>query len=148
MKLIGDGAGGRKVLVGVKLDPRSRELLTWALVKVAEPGDLVIALHVLDTITGSFLSLTVFFFLLSIIWIITIFLLLLQRERRRCYLLWRHSIPFSPSTKVSATWNRFLFRFSPLFFFRFEPREMNEPAVTAFSISKICNGFCFPFRLV
>ncbi|RDY10654.1 Receptor-like cytosolic serine/threonine-protein kinase RBK2, partial [Mucuna pruriens] len=51
MKLIGDGAGGRKVLVGVKLDPRSRELLTWALVKVAEPGDLVIALHVLDTIT-------------------------------------------------------------------------------------------------
>lgn len=52
MKLIDDGAGGRKVLVGVKLDPRSRELLTWALVKVAEPGDLVIALHVLDTVTG------------------------------------------------------------------------------------------------
>ncbi|XP_061374823.1 protein kinase STUNTED-like [Gastrolobium bilobum] len=51
MKLIGDGGGGRTVLVGVKLDPRSRELLTWALVKVAEPGDLVIALHVLDTIT-------------------------------------------------------------------------------------------------
>lgn len=51
MKLIGDGDGGRKVLVGVKLDPRSRELLTWALVKVAEPGDLVIALHVLDTVT-------------------------------------------------------------------------------------------------
>ncbi|CAI8598900.1 unnamed protein product [Vicia faba] len=51
MKLIDDGAGGRKVLVGVKLDPRSRELLTWALVKVAEPGDLVIALHVLDTVT-------------------------------------------------------------------------------------------------
>ncbi|KAK7282293.1 hypothetical protein RIF29_10951 [Crotalaria pallida] len=58
MKLIGDGAveagrGGRKkVLVGVKLDNRSRELLTWALVKVAEPGDLVIALHVLDTVTA------------------------------------------------------------------------------------------------
>ncbi|XP_045820995.1 probable receptor-like serine/threonine-protein kinase At5g57670 [Trifolium pratense] len=51
MKLIGDGGTGRKVLVGVKLDPRSRELLTWALVKVAEPGDLVIALHVLDTVT-------------------------------------------------------------------------------------------------
>ncbi|KAK7350905.1 hypothetical protein VNO77_09948 [Canavalia gladiata] len=51
MKLIVDGGGGRKVLVGVKLDPRSRELLTWALVKVAEPGDLVIAVHVLDTIT-------------------------------------------------------------------------------------------------
>jgi hypothetical protein len=57
MKLIGDGGGGRKVLVGVKLDPRSRELLTWALVKVAEPGDLVIALHVLDTVIGLFLSL-------------------------------------------------------------------------------------------
>ncbi|KAK7316937.1 hypothetical protein RJT34_00766 [Clitoria ternatea] len=57
MKLIGDGAGGRKVLVGVKLDPRSRELLTWALVKVAQPGDLVVALHVLDTITEGTASL-------------------------------------------------------------------------------------------
>lgn len=62
MKLTGDSAaaedgaadcgGGRTVVVGVKLDPRSRELLTWALVKVAEPGDHVIALHVLDAITG------------------------------------------------------------------------------------------------
>ncbi|XP_010537354.1 PREDICTED: probable receptor-like serine/threonine-protein kinase At5g57670 [Tarenaya hassleriana] len=44
----GAGAGGgRTVLVGVKLDAPSRELLTWALVKVAEPGDTVIALHVL-----------------------------------------------------------------------------------------------------
>jgi hypothetical protein len=59
MKLIGDGGGGRKVLVGVKLDPRSRELLTWALVKVAEPGDLVIALHVLDTVIGLSLSLSI-----------------------------------------------------------------------------------------
>lgn len=40
--------GGRVVVVGVKLGPRSRELLTWALVKVAEPGDRVIALHVLS----------------------------------------------------------------------------------------------------
>ncbi|XP_023511427.1 brassinosteroid LRR receptor kinase BRI1-like [Cucurbita pepo subsp. pepo] len=38
---------GRSVLVGMKLDSHSRELLTWALVKVAQPGDLVIALHVL-----------------------------------------------------------------------------------------------------
>jgi len=58
MKLIGDGADGRKVLVGVKLDPCSRELLTWALVKVAESGDLVIALHVLDSITGFSLSIS------------------------------------------------------------------------------------------
>lgn len=40
-------AGGRTVVVGVKLDSPSRELLTWALVKVAQPGDLVVALHVL-----------------------------------------------------------------------------------------------------
>lgn len=39
--------GGRTVVVGVKLDSHSRELLTWALVKVAQPGDTVIALHVL-----------------------------------------------------------------------------------------------------
>ncbi|OIV97005.1 hypothetical protein TanjilG_03579 [Lupinus angustifolius] len=62
MKLIGDdGNGGRKkVLVGVKLDKRSMELLTWALVKVAVPGDLVIALHILETVpegTTSLLSL-------------------------------------------------------------------------------------------
>ena len=38
---------GRTVVVGVKLDSRSRELLTWALVKVAQPGDSVVALHVL-----------------------------------------------------------------------------------------------------
>lgn len=42
------GAGGRPVVVGVKLDVQSRELLTWALVKLAQPGDLVIALHVLS----------------------------------------------------------------------------------------------------
>ncbi|XP_009106391.1 receptor-like cytosolic serine/threonine-protein kinase RBK2 [Brassica rapa] len=39
---------GRTILVGVKLDAPSRELLTWALVKVAEPGDTVIALHILS----------------------------------------------------------------------------------------------------
>ncbi|GER37708.1 kinase family protein [Striga asiatica] len=44
----GEGSGGRAVVVGVKLDARSRELLTWALVKVAEAGDRVVALHVLD----------------------------------------------------------------------------------------------------
>ncbi|KAL0349389.1 UNVERIFIED_CONTAM: putative protein kinase [Sesamum angustifolium] len=44
----GGGGGGAVVVVGVKLDARSRELLTWALVKVAQSGDRVIALHVLD----------------------------------------------------------------------------------------------------
>lgn len=39
------------MVVGVKLDSHSKELLTWALVKVAEPGDHVIAIHVLDTVS-------------------------------------------------------------------------------------------------
>ncbi|XP_050363713.1 LOW QUALITY PROTEIN: protein kinase STUNTED [Argentina anserina] len=53
MLQIGFGGGeaemdkGRSVVVGVKLDSKSRELLTWALVKVAESGDSVIAIHVL-----------------------------------------------------------------------------------------------------
>ncbi|PSS00119.1 Receptor-like serine/threonine-protein kinase [Actinidia chinensis var. chinensis] len=42
-----ENSGSRTVVVGVKLDSHSRELLTWALVKVALPGDRVIALHVL-----------------------------------------------------------------------------------------------------
>ncbi|XP_042517500.1 lectin-domain containing receptor kinase VI.4 [Macadamia integrifolia] len=42
------GEDGRTVVVGVKLDGESRELLTWALVKVAQPGDRVIALHCLS----------------------------------------------------------------------------------------------------
>ncbi|KAK6939930.1 Protein kinase domain [Dillenia turbinata] len=42
------GDGGRTVVVGIKMDSQSRELLTWALVKVAKPSDQVIALHVLD----------------------------------------------------------------------------------------------------
>lgn len=41
-------SGNRTVVVGVKLDGASRELLTWALVKVAQPGDRVIALHILN----------------------------------------------------------------------------------------------------
>ncbi|KAK4262993.1 hypothetical protein QN277_028475 [Acacia crassicarpa] len=49
--LAGEGSngksGGRMVLVGVKWDSPNRELLTWALVKVAQPGDIVVALHVL-----------------------------------------------------------------------------------------------------
>ncbi|KAF1864974.1 hypothetical protein Lal_00004347 [Lupinus albus] len=39
--------GGRTVVVGMKLDSPSKELLTWVLVKVAQPGDTVVALHVL-----------------------------------------------------------------------------------------------------
>ncbi|KAL6966360.1 hypothetical protein U1Q18_032141 [Sarracenia purpurea var. burkii] len=35
-------SSGRTMMVGVKLDPQSRDLQTWALVKVAQPGDHVI----------------------------------------------------------------------------------------------------------
>ncbi|CAL4981961.1 unnamed protein product [Urochloa decumbens] len=38
--------GGRTVVVGIRRDAASRELLTWALVKVANAGDRVVALHV------------------------------------------------------------------------------------------------------
>lgn len=44
--------GGAVVVVGVKLDSRSKELLTWALVKAAHSGDRVIALHILDPNAG------------------------------------------------------------------------------------------------
>ncbi|XP_047173095.1 protein kinase STUNTED-like [Vigna umbellata] len=36
----------RFVLVGIRIDGHSRQLLDWALVKVAEPGDSVVAVHV------------------------------------------------------------------------------------------------------
>ncbi|KAF3434709.1 hypothetical protein FNV43_RR21794 [Rhamnella rubrinervis] len=36
----------KTVLVGIRIDSHSREVLGWALVKVAEPGDSVIAIHV------------------------------------------------------------------------------------------------------
>lgn len=39
-------ASGRTVAVGIRWDAASRELLTWALVKVANAGDRVVALHV------------------------------------------------------------------------------------------------------
>ncbi|KAL6658275.1 hypothetical protein ACP70R_003861 [Stipagrostis hirtigluma subsp. patula] len=37
---------GKTVVVGIRRDAASRELLTWALVKVANAGDRVVALHV------------------------------------------------------------------------------------------------------
>lgn len=40
-------AAGKTLVVGMKMDAVSRELLTWALVKVANAGDRVIAMHVL-----------------------------------------------------------------------------------------------------
>lgn len=49
---LSDGGRAGTVVVGVKLDSQSRELLTWALVKVAQAGDRVVALHVLHN-TGN-----------------------------------------------------------------------------------------------
>ncbi|KAF9599769.1 hypothetical protein IFM89_001715 [Coptis chinensis] len=43
-----DSDKSKTIVVGMKLDQESKELLTWALVKVAQPGDSVIALHVLN----------------------------------------------------------------------------------------------------
>jgi hypothetical protein len=37
---------GRTVVVGIRRDAASKELLTWVLVKVANAGDRVVALHV------------------------------------------------------------------------------------------------------
>lgn len=41
------------VLVGIRVDSHSRELLNWAIVKVAEPGDQVVAVHVSQGCTHS-----------------------------------------------------------------------------------------------
>ncbi|GJN28698.1 hypothetical protein PR202_gb16855 [Eleusine coracana subsp. coracana] len=43
---------GRTVVVGIRRDAASRELLTWALVKVANAGDRVVALHVAAAADG------------------------------------------------------------------------------------------------
>ncbi|RAL52186.1 hypothetical protein DM860_017323 [Cuscuta australis] len=42
------GGKGLVAVVGMKLDSGSKELLTWALVKIARPGDSVIALHIFN----------------------------------------------------------------------------------------------------
>ena len=63
-----DGHGGSVVVVGVRMELQSRELLTWALVKVAQPGDCVIALHVLDSAAGNcFVFATLFLSLHSVV---------------------------------------------------------------------------------
>lgn len=63
------GTDGRTVVVGVKLDAQSRELLTWALVKVAQPGDRVIALHVLDS-NGIYLAVLAWPSTSKILWVL------------------------------------------------------------------------------
>lgn len=43
---VANAVGKRNVLVGIRIDSQSRELLSWAIVKVAEPGDCVVAVYV------------------------------------------------------------------------------------------------------
>ncbi|KAK8934334.1 Receptor-like cytosolic serine/threonine-protein kinase RBK2 [Platanthera zijinensis] len=43
----GERYAGKTLVVGMKMDGRSRELLTWALVNAANAGDRVIAMHVI-----------------------------------------------------------------------------------------------------
>lgn len=49
-----DADGSALVIIGVKPDEWSREVLTWSLVNVARPGDRIVALHVLDYSLGLF----------------------------------------------------------------------------------------------
>ncbi|WJX45214.1 hypothetical protein P8452_32109 [Trifolium repens] len=46
----------RIVLVGIRIDSQSRQLLNWAIIKVAQPGDCVIAIHVVKTKTSDYVS--------------------------------------------------------------------------------------------
>jgi len=43
----------RKLLVAIRFDNESKELLRWALINVAQPQDHLVALHVCRT-TGNF----------------------------------------------------------------------------------------------
>jgi hypothetical protein len=45
---------GRTVVVGIRRDAASKELLTWVLVKVANAGDRVAALHVAAAADGAY----------------------------------------------------------------------------------------------
>lgn len=48
--------GSALLIVGIKPDEWSREVLTWSLVNVARPGDRIVALHVLDYSLGLLLN--------------------------------------------------------------------------------------------
>lgn len=56
-----DAEGSALVIIGVKPDEWSREVLTWSLVNVARPGDRIVALHVLDYSLGFYFVFSSFF---------------------------------------------------------------------------------------
>ncbi|KAJ6803347.1 putative receptor-like protein kinase [Iris pallida] len=49
----GEEEVGNTIVVGVKMDQQSKEILTWALIKIAQPGDRVVALNVLPSSSSS-----------------------------------------------------------------------------------------------
>lgn len=48
----------KNVLVGIRINGDSRDLLNWAIVKVADPGDCVIVIHVCQSSGAFFLFLS------------------------------------------------------------------------------------------
>lgn len=48
-----EAATKKTMVVGIKMDSQSREILTWALVKLASPGDRVVAIHILPSSSSS-----------------------------------------------------------------------------------------------
>ncbi|KAJ6800841.1 putative receptor-like protein kinase [Iris pallida] len=57
MKMAREGNGeeevGNTIVVGVKMDQQSKEILTWALIKIAQPRDRIIALNILPSSSSS-----------------------------------------------------------------------------------------------
>ncbi|KAG0617363.1 hypothetical protein M758_5G184600 [Ceratodon purpureus] len=49
----GGEGGGRRLLVGMKLNTSCREMLTWTIAKLAQPGDHILALHVAERREGA-----------------------------------------------------------------------------------------------
>lgn len=61
--------GRKKVLVGIRLDDHAKELLDWAVVKVADSGDSVVAIHVCRN-SGTVTLLLLNLFNLCVNWIL------------------------------------------------------------------------------
>lgn len=53
----------KTLVVGIRMDRHSRELLNWALVKVAEPGDTVVAVHVCRNTGTCYIIVTKIFYI-------------------------------------------------------------------------------------
>lgn len=67
----------KNVVVGVRIDSLSREVLSWALVKVAEPGDCVIAVHVCRS-SGNIMPFWKYYFCFQNFWLLILNFVFLQ----------------------------------------------------------------------